>query len=175
MARISDQTRLVHMNLPGVHDAATGESRCSLFSRERDRPWLGNYSDARQAELLRYTGLWVGLVRLVTTLRKCSRIPPADTFRCQERSFFEMLNDGIRVFDMRYAYNPGNDTIGFYHCMYASATLKASSTNQASSSSPPCSHNPIGGRVLWFLPLAQSTPNWGGPHIPESWGWYRNT
>lgn len=27
-----------------------------------------------------------------------------------------MLNDGIRVFDMRYAYNPGNDTIGFYHC-----------------------------------------------------------
>ncbi|KAJ2935643.1 hypothetical protein H1R20_g1451, partial [Candolleomyces eurysporus] len=26
-----------------------------------------------------------------------------------------MLNDGIRVFDMRYAYNPGNDTIGFYH------------------------------------------------------------
>ena len=27
-----------------------------------------------------------------------------------------MLNEGIRVFDLRYAYNPGLDTIGFYHC-----------------------------------------------------------
>lgn len=26
-----------------------------------------------------------------------------------------MLNDGIRVFDMRFAYNPGSDTVGFYH------------------------------------------------------------
>ncbi|KAJ3575474.1 hypothetical protein NP233_g1076 [Leucocoprinus birnbaumii] len=82
MARVPDNTKLVHMNLPGVHDAATG-----------------NYSQATQDELLRYTG----------------PIPPAEVFRCQERSFFEMLNDGIRVFDMRYAYNPGNDTIGFHH------------------------------------------------------------
>ncbi|KAF9450833.1 PLC-like phosphodiesterase, partial [Macrolepiota fuliginosa MF-IS2] len=82
MAKIPDSTKLIHMNLPGVHDAATG-----------------NYSDARQAELLRYTG----------------PIPDANAFRCQERFFFEMLNDGIRVFDMRIAYNPGNDTIGFYH------------------------------------------------------------
>jgi len=82
MAKIPNNTKLVHMNLPGVHDAATG-----------------NYSDATQAELLRYTG----------------PIPPASVFRCQERSFFEMLNDGIRVFDMRFAYNPGNDTIGFHH------------------------------------------------------------
>ena len=29
-----------------------------------------------------------------------------------------MLNEGIRVFDLRYAYNPGLDTIGFYHCMF---------------------------------------------------------
>ena len=29
-----------------------------------------------------------------------------------------MLNEGIRVFDLRYAYNPGLDTIGFYHCRY---------------------------------------------------------
>ena len=28
-----------------------------------------------------------------------------------------MLNDGIRMFDMRFAYNPGNDTIGFWHCL----------------------------------------------------------
>ncbi|TEB11990.1 PLC-like phosphodiesterase [Coprinellus micaceus] len=60
-----------------------------------------NYTKARQKELLRYTG----------------EIPPAHFFRCQQSSIFQMLNDGIRVFDLRYAYNPGNDTIGFYHCM----------------------------------------------------------
>ncbi|TEB20407.1 PLC-like phosphodiesterase [Coprinellus micaceus] len=53
----------------------------------------------KQKELLRYTG----------------EIPPAHFFRCQQSSIFQMLNDGIRVFDLRYAYNPGNDTIGFYH------------------------------------------------------------
>lgn len=26
-----------------------------------------------------------------------------------------MLNLGIRVFDLRFAYNPGNDTLGFHH------------------------------------------------------------
>ncbi|KAG5645659.1 hypothetical protein DXG03_005496 [Asterophora parasitica] len=58
-----------------------------------------NYSDATQASLLRYTG----------------PIQPASVFRCQENSLLQALNDGIRVFDLRYAYNPGNDTIGFHH------------------------------------------------------------
>ncbi|KAF5319953.1 hypothetical protein D9611_011079 [Ephemerocybe angulata] len=84
MAKVPDHTKLVHMNIPGTHDTATG-----------------NYSDARQAELIRYTG----------------PIQEAKAFRCQERSIFQMLNDGIRVFDLRYAYNPGNDTIGFYHSL----------------------------------------------------------
>ncbi|KAF8894681.1 PLC-like phosphodiesterase [Infundibulicybe gibba] len=35
--------------------------------------------------------------------------------RCQENSIFQSLNAGIRVFDLRYAYNPGNLTIGFHH------------------------------------------------------------
>ncbi|KXN85636.1 hypothetical protein AN958_10973 [Leucoagaricus sp. SymC.cos] len=92
-------------------DCSTHSKTCNWMAKVPDNTQLvpprrrrltglvGNYSDARQAELLRYTG----------------PIPPASTFRCQERSFFEMLNDGIRVFDMRVAYNPGNDTIGFYH------------------------------------------------------------
>ncbi|KAJ3536946.1 hypothetical protein NMY22_g5806 [Coprinellus aureogranulatus] len=84
MARVPDHTKLVHLNLPGTHDTAT---------------FTGNYTDARQKELLRYTG----------------EIPPAHFYQCQQRSIFQMLNDGIRVFDLRYAYNPGNDTIGFYH------------------------------------------------------------
>ncbi|KAJ3505387.1 hypothetical protein NLJ89_g7444 [Agrocybe chaxingu] len=58
-----------------------------------------NYSDATQASLIRYTG----------------PIPPANVYRCQERSILQSLNDGIRVFDLRFAYNPGNDTIGFWH------------------------------------------------------------
>ncbi|KAF8066685.1 PLC-like phosphodiesterase [Lyophyllum atratum] len=82
MAKFPDSTQLVHMNLPGTHDAAT---------------W--NYSDATQASLLRYTG----------------SIPSAETYRCQEHSLLQSLNEGVRVFDLRYAYNPGNDTIGFHH------------------------------------------------------------
>ncbi|KAJ7244940.1 PLC-like phosphodiesterase, partial [Mycena rebaudengoi] len=31
------------------------------------------------------------------------------------RSLLQSLNDGIRVIDLRLGYNPGNDTIGFYH------------------------------------------------------------
>ncbi|KAF8170823.1 PLC-like phosphodiesterase [Mycena galopus ATCC 62051] len=82
MAKIADETKLVDMNLPGTHDAAT---------------W--DYSDARQAELVKYTG----------------PIREAVFFRCQERSLLHSLNDGIRVFDLRLGYNPGSDTIGFYH------------------------------------------------------------
>ncbi|KAJ6526911.1 PLC-like phosphodiesterase [Mycena vulgaris] len=82
MAKLSDDTRIVDINLPGTHDAAT---------------W--DYSDARQAELVKYTG----------------PIRAAAFFRCQERSLVQSLNDGIRVFDLRLGYNPGNDTIGFYH------------------------------------------------------------
>ncbi|KAJ6509094.1 PLC-like phosphodiesterase [Mycena vulgaris] len=82
MRKFSDNTKLVHMNLPGTHDSAT---------------W--NYSQATQDSLLRYTG----------------DIPAADFFRCQEHSLFQMLNGGVRVFDLRFAYNPGNDTLGFHH------------------------------------------------------------
>ncbi|KAJ6569302.1 PLC-like phosphodiesterase [Mycena capillaripes] len=58
-----------------------------------------NYSQATQDSLLRYTG----------------DIPAAMYFHCQEHSLYQMLNGGIRVFDLRFAYNPGNDTLGFHH------------------------------------------------------------
>ncbi|KAJ7244948.1 PLC-like phosphodiesterase [Mycena rebaudengoi] len=82
MAKFSDDTRIVDMNLPGTHDAAT---------------W--DYSDARQTQLVPYTG----------------PIRAAAFFRCQDRSLLQSLNDGIRVIDLRLGYNLGNDTIGFYH------------------------------------------------------------
>ncbi|KJA21803.1 hypothetical protein HYPSUDRAFT_41667 [Hypholoma sublateritium FD-334 SS-4] len=84
MARISDDTKLVHMNLPGTHDTCT---------------W--NYTQEVQKSLEKYTGL----------------IPDSTVYRCQQHSIFEMLNEGIRVFDLRYAWNPGQDTIGFYHSL----------------------------------------------------------
>ncbi|KAJ7684589.1 PLC-like phosphodiesterase [Mycena polygramma] len=59
-----------------------------------------NYTQATQDSLFRYTG---------------TDVPPAATFRCQDKSLFDMLNLGIRVFDLRFAYNPGNDTLGFHH------------------------------------------------------------
>ncbi|KAF9061121.1 PLC-like phosphodiesterase [Rhodocollybia butyracea] len=58
-----------------------------------------NYTQATQDSLVRYTG----------------PIPAAEFFQCQDQSYFQMLNSGIRVFDLRVAFNPGNDTIGFYH------------------------------------------------------------
>ncbi|KAJ7611587.1 PLC-like phosphodiesterase [Roridomyces roridus] len=59
-----------------------------------------NYTQATQDSLIRYTG---------------TDLPPAEIFQCQDRSLFDALNLGIRVFDLRFAYNPGNDTLGFHH------------------------------------------------------------
>jgi len=64
-----------------------------------------------------YRSVTILLVGLVTSLRRCFRISPADIFH-QECLFCNVLNS--RVFDMRYAYNPGNDTVSFYDWMYAS-------------------------------------------------------
>ncbi|KAJ7460983.1 PLC-like phosphodiesterase [Mycena galericulata] len=69
-----------------------------------------NYTQETQDSLFRYTG---------------TDIPPANFFQCQNKSIFDMLNLGIRVFDLRFAYNPGNDTLGFHHsedCFFAAPT-----------------------------------------------------
>ncbi|CAK5278234.1 unnamed protein product [Mycena citricolor] len=70
-----------------------------------------DYSQDRQDELKKYTG----------------NIPSAVFFHCQERSLVQSLNDGVRAFDLRVAYNPGNDTIGFWH---GTALLGPTSTLQ---------------------------------------------
>lgn len=86
MKNYNDDTQLVHMNIPGTHDSAT---------------W--NYSQATQDSLLGITDL-----NQVT-------VPVPETFRCQELSWIDMLNRGIRAFDLRYALDPTNTTIIFYH------------------------------------------------------------
>ncbi|KAK0470922.1 PLC-like phosphodiesterase [Armillaria novae-zelandiae] len=68
MAKYPDDTRIVHMSIPG------------------------NYTQTTQDELIRYTG----------------EIAAAKYYQCQEHSLFQMLNGGVRAFDLRVAYNPGN-------------------------------------------------------------------
>ena len=81
-----DATLIVHMNLPGTHDADS---------------W--NYSQAMQNALLGVTNL-VGIVEV-----------PAQYFRCQDLSMVDMLDSGIRVFDLRHALAPTNTTLVFWH------------------------------------------------------------
>ncbi|RDW61662.1 hypothetical protein BP5796_11554 [Coleophoma crateriformis] len=86
MASIPDSTKIVHMNIPGVHDSAT---------------W--NYSVATQTSLDH-----------VTALDGTTPAPP-EYYRCQEKSMIDMLNAGIRVFDLRYAFDTTNSTLVFWH------------------------------------------------------------
>lgn len=86
MKAYPDNTSIVHMNLPGVHDADT---------------W--NYSQATQDALLGITNL-AGVVEL-----------PPEYFRCQDKSMINMLDAGIRVFDLRPALDPTNTSVVFWH------------------------------------------------------------
>ena len=86
MSRYADETKVVHMNIPGTHDSAT---------------W--NYSLETQQSL-----------HHVTDLVNDELSPPA-FYQCQERSLVKMLNAGIRAFDLRYAQDVTNSTLVFWH------------------------------------------------------------
>jgi 1-phosphatidylinositol phosphodiesterase len=81
-----DNTLLVHMNIPGTHDTST---------------W--NYSQATQDSL-----------KHVTDLNGLTVLPP-EYYRCQSRPIVDMLEAGIRVFDLRFAFDATNTTLVFYH------------------------------------------------------------
>ena len=87
MSAYPDTTRLVHMNMPGAHDAAT---------------W--NYSMATQKYLKPITDL----------VNDTLEFHPEE-FRCQDQSLIHMLNAGIRVFDLRYAYDVTKTSLVFWH------------------------------------------------------------
>ncbi|EME42614.1 hypothetical protein DOTSEDRAFT_134275 [Dothistroma septosporum NZE10] len=86
MKQYSDDTRIVHMNIPGTHDAAT---------------W--NFSKTTQESL-----------EPITDLVNITEVDPS-FYRCQNRSMSAMLNAGIRVFDLRYAYDVTKSTLVFWH------------------------------------------------------------
>ena len=50
----------------------------------------------------------------VTQLAGDREVDPA-AYRCQDSSMINMLNDGIRAFDLRYAYDVTNTTLVFWH------------------------------------------------------------
>lgn len=97
MKAYPDNTLLVHMNIPGTHDAHT---------------W--NYSLATQQSLDH-----------VTDLNNVTMYPP-EIFRCQDISLVDQLNAGIRAVDLRYAADTTNTSLLFYHSQAldsATATL----------------------------------------------------
>ncbi|KAK4497629.1 hypothetical protein PRZ48_010282 [Zasmidium cellare] len=86
MRAYSDDTPIVHLNIPGTHDAAT---------------W--NYSLATQQAL-----------KPVTDLANITEVDPS-FYRCQDMSMVRMLDAGIRVFDLRYAYDVTKTSLVFWH------------------------------------------------------------
>ncbi|KAH6717544.1 PLC-like phosphodiesterase [Leptodontidium sp. MPI-SDFR-AT-0119] len=86
MKAYPDSTKIVHMNLPGTHDTQT---------------W--NYSLATQEALSGITALGGQPV-----------LPPS-VFRCQEEPIIAMLDAGIRVFDLRFAFDVLNSSLVFWH------------------------------------------------------------
>ncbi|KAF2718451.1 PLC-like phosphodiesterase [Polychaeton citri CBS 116435] len=88
MSKHTDDTPLVHMNIPGTHDSST---------------W--NYSASTQKALNHVTDL-AGLP---------TSSFPADFWRCQRRSLIDMLNAGVRAFDLRFAFDVTNTTLVFWH------------------------------------------------------------
>lgn len=86
MKKYHDETLIVNMNLPGTHDAAT---------------W--NYSQITQASL-----------EYVNSLGNITAVDPAN-YKCQSRSILQMLNAGIRVFDLRYAFDVTRMALVFWH------------------------------------------------------------
>lgn len=86
MSKYPDSTKLVHMNIPGTHDTAT---------------W--NYSLATQSSLSGITSLG-------------NQVPAEpEVYRCQNNSIIDMLNAGIRAFDLRFALDVTNTSIVFWH------------------------------------------------------------
>ncbi|KAI1263953.1 PLC-like phosphodiesterase [Xylariaceae sp. FL1019] len=96
MKSISDSTPITQLNIPGTHDAAT---------------W--NYSQTTQDSLSYAT--------------RCDGVKPgiAKQYRCQTKSISQSLEAGIRFFDLRYAYDPVDAHLVFWH---GAALLSAKAT-----------------------------------------------
>ncbi|OTA95714.1 hypothetical protein M434DRAFT_51819, partial [Hypoxylon sp. CO27-5] len=86
MSSLPDSTPLAHLNIPGLHDAAT---------------W--NYSQATQDALA------------PATRCDGEIIYPAPVYRCQRRGMAAALDAGARFFDLRVALDPPDQNLVFWH------------------------------------------------------------
>lgn len=86
MANYPNETLLVHMNLPGTHDSQT---------------W--NYSTETRKSLKHITLLGGSIAA------------PSRFYRCQEIPLISMLEQGIRVFDLRFAFDVTKTRLVFWH------------------------------------------------------------
>jgi len=86
MAGLPDSVPLTQLNIPGTHDTAT---------------W--NYSQETQ-DSLQYATRCDGTVPAV-----------ARAYRCQRKSIAESLESGIRFFDLRFALDPADARLVFWH------------------------------------------------------------
>lgn len=86
MSAYPDDTALEQMNIPGTHDSAT---------------W--NYTQAVQDALANVTA-GDGEVMF-----------PPEVFRCQSASIATSLNAGVRFFDLRFALDPTDTKLVFWH------------------------------------------------------------
>ncbi|KAI4869440.1 PLC-like phosphodiesterase [Hypoxylon rubiginosum] len=86
MSAIPDSTPLARLNIPGAHDAAT---------------W--NYTSATQASLSYAT--------------RCDGVTPQppQTYRTQRRGIGDALDAGVRFFDLRFALDPIDGGLAFWH------------------------------------------------------------
>lgn len=86
MSRYPDSTPLTSLNIPGVHDAPT---------------W--NYSLSTQA-----------MLEPITALLNLTVQDPL-VYRCQRASMAAALDAGVRFFDLRYAMDPTDTFLAFWH------------------------------------------------------------
>lgn len=86
MSKHADETRLELMNIPGTHDSAT---------------W--NYTQATQDALANITA------------GDGEPIYPPEVFRCQGASIMASLSAGVRFFDLRFALDPTETKLVFWH------------------------------------------------------------
>ncbi|PLB44217.1 PLC-like phosphodiesterase [Aspergillus steynii IBT 23096] len=87
MKDYDDDTPITAMNLPGTHDTSTWN-----YTRETKHALEG-----------------------LNRINDAGIMAPYLFYRCQSSPLIDMLNGGIRVFDLRFAFDVTNLTLVFYH------------------------------------------------------------
>ncbi|KKA22903.1 hypothetical protein T310_3069 [Rasamsonia emersonii CBS 393.64] len=93
-----------------LRDAAPIFGIYNQTTRTNTSEWMKNIPDDTPIALATQQAL-----DGITSQLNGEAVPPPENLRCQDRSPVDMLNAGIRVFDLRYAFDATNSTIVFYH------------------------------------------------------------